>query len=290
MASRFWVGGTGTWDSSTTTHWASSSNGTGGASVPGASDTVTFDANSGGGTVTVNFGGTITVQSITMGAFTGTLDFSANNNSVTLSASTGLNCSGTGTRTLNMGSGTWTFSANAAQLNFSTVTNLTLSAASATLSFTGSGLGTKTFSLGAGGVSISAFGTVSVAANSSGGVFSLGNLGQSTTITTFSVSAPNYIVVPTGITLTITNALSVSGSSGSEVAFVSGSTATQTTVSSANNGTFTWCAFRDMGFSGGGTFTATSSFNLGNNSGITITAPASGGMFNRVDMVGGMRG
>ena len=56
MASRFWVGGTGTWDASDTTHWATASNGAGGASVPGSSDAVTFDASSGGGTVT-NLGG-----------------------------------------------------------------------------------------------------------------------------------------------------------------------------------------------------------------------------------------
>ena len=54
MASRFWVGGTGTWDASDTTHWAATSGGAGGQSVPTASDTATFDASSGGGTVTVN--------------------------------------------------------------------------------------------------------------------------------------------------------------------------------------------------------------------------------------------
>src|ERR1700688_4568565 len=96
-ATRFWVGGTGTWDSSTTTNWSASTGGAGGASVPGSSDTVTFDGASGGGVVTVNFGGTITLQSLTTGAFTGTLDFSVNNNSVTLTTGNGFNNSGTGT-------------------------------------------------------------------------------------------------------------------------------------------------------------------------------------------------
>jgi hypothetical protein len=54
MASRYWVGGTGTWDASSTTHWASASGGVGGASVPITTDDVFFDANSGGGTVTIN--------------------------------------------------------------------------------------------------------------------------------------------------------------------------------------------------------------------------------------------
>ena len=41
---RYWVGGTGNWDDSDTTHWSASSGGAGGASVPTSSDTVTFDA------------------------------------------------------------------------------------------------------------------------------------------------------------------------------------------------------------------------------------------------------
>jgi hypothetical protein len=46
MADRYWVGGTGTWDSTSTTNWSASSGGVGGASVPTASDNVFFDANS----------------------------------------------------------------------------------------------------------------------------------------------------------------------------------------------------------------------------------------------------
>lgn len=45
MANRYWIGGTGTWDSSSTTHWSASSGGLGGASVPGASDDVFIDNN-----------------------------------------------------------------------------------------------------------------------------------------------------------------------------------------------------------------------------------------------------
>jgi hypothetical protein len=46
MADRYWVLGTGTWDSTTTTNWSASSGGAGGASVPTAADNVFFDANS----------------------------------------------------------------------------------------------------------------------------------------------------------------------------------------------------------------------------------------------------
>lgn len=120
MASRFWVGGTGTWDASDTTHWSATSGGAGGASVPVDGDTVTFDGSSGGGTVTLGYNPTVT--SITCGAFTGTLDFSTF--SPTMDT---FNCSGTGVRTLTMTNmGTMTLRGNNATiLNFSTITNLT---------------------------------------------------------------------------------------------------------------------------------------------------------------------
>ena len=50
MADRYWVLGTGTWDSTSTTNWSASSGGAGGASVPTAADNVFFDANSNVGT------------------------------------------------------------------------------------------------------------------------------------------------------------------------------------------------------------------------------------------------
>lgn len=50
---RFWVGGNGNWDASTTTNWSDSSGGTSGAPVPTSITPVTVDANSGSGTITV---------------------------------------------------------------------------------------------------------------------------------------------------------------------------------------------------------------------------------------------
>ena len=47
MATYYWVGGAGTWDASTTTNWASSSGGSGGAGFPTSADNVVFDASSG---------------------------------------------------------------------------------------------------------------------------------------------------------------------------------------------------------------------------------------------------
>lgn len=50
MANRYWVGGTGTWDATSTANWAATSGGAAGASAPTAVDNVFFDANSNVGT------------------------------------------------------------------------------------------------------------------------------------------------------------------------------------------------------------------------------------------------
>jgi len=75
MAARFWVsGGTGNWSS--TTNWSASSNGSSGASVPSTADTATFNSFSGSGTATVD--SSVTIQTLTMTGFTGTLAFGTN--------------------------------------------------------------------------------------------------------------------------------------------------------------------------------------------------------------------
>jgi hypothetical protein len=79
MAARFWVtGGTGNWSS--TTNWSATTGGASGASVPGSADTATFDASSGAGTATVD--SSVTIQTLTMTGFTGTLAFGTNTISV----------------------------------------------------------------------------------------------------------------------------------------------------------------------------------------------------------------
>lgn len=46
MANRYWVGGSGTWNSTNTTNWSATSGGAGGASVPTSADAVFFDTSS----------------------------------------------------------------------------------------------------------------------------------------------------------------------------------------------------------------------------------------------------
>lgn len=96
MANRYWVGGTGTWDTTTTTNWAATSGGAGGASVPVAVDAVFFDANSGGGTVTLAQNVTHTI--ISLSGFTGTLNFDSKTISLSGSNTTVVNA-GTATMT-----------------------------------------------------------------------------------------------------------------------------------------------------------------------------------------------
>lgn len=56
MANRFWVGGSGTWDASSTANWSATTGGAAGASAPTSSDAVIFDASSGTGTCTTAAG------------------------------------------------------------------------------------------------------------------------------------------------------------------------------------------------------------------------------------------
>lgn len=74
MANRYWVGGTGTWDSSNTTHWSASSGGTAGASAPTYLDDVYFNSSSGGGTCSLVFGNPAACRNINFTGWTGTLN------------------------------------------------------------------------------------------------------------------------------------------------------------------------------------------------------------------------
>lgn len=83
MATYYWVGGAGTWNTSTTTNWASSTGGAGGAGVPLSTDNVIIDTASGTGTITCTAGVcqdlTVTAtQAIILGAASSTLSVYGN--------------------------------------------------------------------------------------------------------------------------------------------------------------------------------------------------------------------
>ena len=76
MATRYWVGGSGVWDSSTTTHWSASSGGASGASAPTTNDAVIFDSASSGAAYIVSCDFSATCAGITTSApAAGTLTF-----------------------------------------------------------------------------------------------------------------------------------------------------------------------------------------------------------------------
>jgi hypothetical protein len=132
MAARFWVGGSGTWDTSNTTNWSATSGGAGGASVPTSADTVTIDASSGTGTIIVNTN--FNIISLTCGAMNNmTLDFATNNNSPTII--TIFSITGTGIRTINLGNGTFTLSGTGTIFQGTTDINLTLNPGNSTILF-----------------------------------------------------------------------------------------------------------------------------------------------------------
>jgi hypothetical protein len=102
MANRYWVGGTGTWDTTSTANWSATSGGAAGASAPTAADIAFFDANSGTGTATL--GEPVTVLRLTMTGYAGTLAFSTHkislvgNNSTIFTGSP--TCTATGSKLL----------------------------------------------------------------------------------------------------------------------------------------------------------------------------------------------
>ena len=96
MANRYWVGGAGTWNTTSTTNWSASSGGASGASVPTAADSVFFDQ---AGTYSVTMTGALLCLDITVSAgvvtfATGTSPTLAISGSMSVLGSTAWNSTG----------------------------------------------------------------------------------------------------------------------------------------------------------------------------------------------------
>lgn len=264
-----------TWDGASTAMWSATTGGATGASVPGSADAVILDAATcvGGTTCTVTVNTTVNVLSITNGACTASttgciLDFSVNNNNVTATLVSG---TGIGTRNLKMGNGTWTITGTSGTVwNFVNGTGQTFTANSSVLVFSASTVSTRTFS----STSLT-YATLSITANSTGGSFVFSGTGN--VITTSTITGPVRVEFPGSQNITITNPFTWTGTSGNEVSVSTTTDVNQATITTVSGtAVCTWCAVREMTFTGGATFIATNSFDLGRNSGITITAPAGG--------------
>ena len=185
MANRYWVGGAGTWNTTSTTNWSASSGGASGASVPTAADSVFFDQ---AGTYTVTCTGALTCLDLTVSAGTvtfvsGTSPTFAISGSMSLVAGTVWNSTGTitfnatttgktittngtsigGAITFNGVGGGWTLGSALTLANFSeiTVTNGTFDTSSTgnysvlAGGFNSSNINTRTINFNASTITIS---------------------------------------------------------------------------------------------------------------------------------------
>jgi len=162
MANRFWVGGTGVWDASSTANWSLTSGGAAGASAPTSADAAFFDSLSGTGTCTTATGATclgVAFNSSTLslslgdslpvlGPFTLTLG------SISLGTST-LSCtafasSNSNIRSIDFGTGNITLTGNAGTIwNTATDTSLTIIGIAVVNSTYAGSTGTRNFTSGA---------------------------------------------------------------------------------------------------------------------------------------------
>lgn len=281
-ATCFWVGGTGTWSTTNTASWASSTGGTSGtcAATGGVpkqtADTATFDGSSGGGTVTVDstMSGT-TLLVLAAGAFTGTIDWSVNfvstaNGMTFSSAGTAVEFGGAGSgRVFKLGSGTYNFP-NGGIFDFATVTGAgTQSLASATLVFGSTTLSSQQ-QLNGGGF---AYGTVTVNGRTSGQAFQLSGTG--TSIATLNLTGPLNFALSGGQSFTVTNLNSV-GTIANPILFSDGTITSSLATITTSVTNISYTNFRGISFSSA--VTAPNSWGtLGANTNLTATPPSSGG-------------
>ena len=121
MATYFWVGGSGTWDASSTANWALTSGGLPGIAAPTNADTVTFDSASGTGTCTTAAGSVCATASL---------------NSATLGLTLGANHTMSGTFTLTSGTltiGNFVLTCNIFSTSNANVRNITFGSGSINL-------------------------------------------------------------------------------------------------------------------------------------------------------------
>lgn len=282
-ANRFAVcTGTCTWDSTSTAMWCATDTGCTGATAPVAADAVIFNANTcvGGVTCTVTVDSTIngaTFLSITAGACTASttgciLDFSVNNPSITVSSLISL--SGTGTRKYLLGSGTFTITTTIANTPFDLATTTNLDATSnLTANFVYSANTTVGRTFAGGGRT---YGSLTIASNSLRGAVVISG---ANTFSSISVAAGTWLQIAGGTTTTITNAPTWAGTASSPISIQTSNFNSGAATLSIGSGTFTcdFCGLFLVTGTGGATFSATNSFDFGRNTNITISPPSGGG-------------
>ncbi len=269
-ASRYWVGGAGNWDASTTTHWSASSGGGGGASVPTSSDDVIFDSASNATAYTMTLNSQMACANLTMGhPLSGALTIATSGtNSTSIYGNLSL-ASGIVVTTFYS---TWSFRATTG-----TATILTNGVKMYNVSITGA----ATFQL-------SDDLHIAFALNKTAGTFDpngkavvfgeYGAPGSINGVTSFyDLKLLNWNVSTNGLNLyndiTVTNAFTSTGYSATKRNFIySNVLGTRRTITAASV-TMSNTDFMDIAGAGAGTWSGTSIANGGNNTGITFTTP-----------------
>jgi fibronectin-binding autotransporter adhesin len=257
MADRFWVGGSGTWNTSSTTNWSASSGGASGASVPTAADSVFFDQ---AGTYTVTTTGALTCLDFTVSA--GTVAFT-NVGAITVSGSMSLLAGTTW-------GGSMSLTFNATTTGKTVTTNGTTFGL---VSFNGSGGG---WTLGS---SLTCGGNLSVI----NGTFDTSSVGN------YAVSCTQFLITGTSTRTVNLNASTISCISASSTAisaatitgltFNAGTSQINITASGTGGISSGGLAFYNVAFTGGAgssstrTITGANTFNN-----LAFTAPASAGL------------
>ena len=227
MADRYWVGGAGTWDATTTTNWSATSGGSGGASAPTSADNVFFNSAS-----------NATAYAVTVGTNAAALDITiagpaSGNVTITSGATAVINCFGSWT---NAATGVVFTTTSGAALNFlSTTTGRTITTNNVTL------------------------GLMQIVFSGVGGGWALGSAFTSTTTFTitngsFSTSASNYALTigALGTSGTATRSISLNSSAVTCTATTGVNIANVTNLTfNAGTSTIT-CSATSPVFNGGG--------------------------------------
>ena len=172
MADRYWVGGAGTWDATTTTNWSASSGGAGGASAPTSADNVIFNSASNATAYAVTVGTNANAADITIaGPLVG-------NVTITSAATSVINCYGSW---LNSATGVVFSTTTGAAINFlATTTGKTVTTNNVTL-----GAMIVLFGNSSGGWTLGSAITTTAAITATSGTFNTG--------TDYAINAASYI-------------------------------------------------------------------------------------------------
>jgi len=216
-------------------------------------------------TVNTNFNiNTLTISGCNASTTGCIIDFSVNNNSVTIQSAYSDN--GVNNANMKLGSATISIVATGAGQTAwgHTTTGVTFTPGTSTIAISGTLTSSRTFSRGSG-----SYGTVSIAANTSGGFvqFTTGTA----TIATLTVAGPNNITWGNGNT--ISTALNLNGTSSNQVLIQSApGSGSQVTILGSMTVTAAWTGFRDIAFAA--PKAVTNSMDFGDNSNISFGGSA----------------